>query len=63
MTSHFRVFVSNPEPIILLAEKLQGTLVRQENRDHGIVLSFEFALPTFGEQFLKAAVLYPEVLL
>jgi|688.fasta_scaffold1205628_2 hypothetical protein len=46
--------------MIALANRLGGQLINHEVCDRGVVLSFDFAIATFGEQFIKAGFWYSE---
>lgn len=61
-----KIFVASDsaiEQVILLAEKLQGNCQKQQNCGDITLLHFSFPIPSFGDQFLKAVVLFPEVIL
>jgi hypothetical protein len=48
------------DELIALANRLGGQLINHEVCDRGVVLSFDFAIATFGEQFIKAGFWYSE---
>jgi hypothetical protein len=51
---------TNSLEAIALANRLDGELTEHLVCDRGHILCFDFAIPTFGEQFIKAVSLYPE---
>jgi hypothetical protein len=51
---------TNSLEAIALANRLDGELVDHAVCDRGHILCFDFAISTFGEQFVKAVILYPE---
>ena len=53
---------SDSNEIIALAERLGGEFVNFFTHDRGFLFHFNFVIPTFGEQFIKAAVWYSEFL-